>query len=216
MLDNIIAPIAAWILGVISAAGYFGVAGLMAIESACIPLPSEVIMPFAGYLASTGRFSLVLAATAGAVGCNIGSTLAYAVGNHGGRALVERWGRYILLNPGDLDRADRFFQRFGGPAVLVARLLPIVRTFIALPAGIAGMPMLPFQLYTFAGSWPWCYALAYVGYKLGERWESDPRLRAAMHQFDLAIVGLLVLGLAWFVWRHARHPQDGDGSRPRD
>lgn len=214
MLDNIIAPIAAWIVGVISAAGYIGVAGLMAVESACIPLPSEVIMPFAGYLASTGRFSLVLAATAGAVGCNIGSTLAYAVGNRGGRALVERWGHYILLNPGDLDRADRFFQRFGGPAVLVARLLPVVRTFIALPAGIAGMPMLPFQLYTFAGSWPWCYALAYVGYKLGERWESDPRLRAAMHRFDLAIVGLLVLGLAWFVWRHVHHPRNG--SRPRD
>src|ERR1700710_2861659 len=98
----------------------------MAVESACIPLPSEVIMPFAGYLASTGRFSLVLAATAGAVGCIIGSTLAYAVGARGGRVLIERWGHYILLNPGDLDRADRFFQRFGGPAVLVARLLPAV------------------------------------------------------------------------------------------
>jgi membrane protein DedA with SNARE-associated domain len=214
MLDHIIAPIAAWIISVISAAGYGGVAGLMAIESACIPLPSEVIMPFAGYLASTGRFNLVLVATAGAVGCNIGSTLAYAVGNQGGRPLVERWGHYILLNPGDLDRADRFFQRFGGPAVLVARLLPVVRTFIALPAGIAGMPMLPFQLYTFAGSWPWCYALAYVGYKLGERWESDPRLRAAMHRFDLAIVSLLVLGLAWFVWRHVHHSRNGNG--PRD
>ncbi len=140
MLDNIIGPIAAWMVGVISAAGYIGVAGLIAVESACIPLPSEVIMPFAGYLASTGRFSLVLAATAGAAGCNIGSSLAYAVG---ARALVERWGHYILLDPGDLDRANRFFQRFGGPAVLVARLLPVVRTFIALPAGIAGMPMLP-------------------------------------------------------------------------
>ena len=125
MLDSSIAPIAAWIVSVISAAGYAGIAGLMAIESACIPLPSEVIMPFAGYLASTGRFSLVLAATAGAVGCNVGSTLAYAVGARGGRGLVERWGHYILLNPGDLDRADRFFRRFGGPAVLVARLLPV-------------------------------------------------------------------------------------------
>jgi len=204
MLDHIIAPIAAWIVGIISSAGYAGVAGLMAIESACIPLPSEVIMPFAGYLASTGRFSLVLAATAGAVGCNIGSTLAYAVGARGGRALVGRWGHYILLDPGDLDRADRFFQRFGGPAVLVARLLPVVRTFIALPAGIARMPMLPFQLYTFAGSWPWCYALAYAGYLLGEHWESDPRLRAALHRFDIAIIGLLALGLGWFVSRHLR------------
>jgi len=205
MLDSIIAPVAAWIVGVISAAGYAGVAGLMAVESACIPLPSEVIMPFAGYLASTGRFSLVLAATAGAVGCNIGSTLAYAVGARGGRGLVERWGHYVLLNPGDLDRADRFFRRFGGPAVLVARLLPVVRTFIALPAGVARMPMVPFQLYTFIGSWPWCYALAYVGYLLGERWNTDPRLRTAMHRFDFAIAGLLALGLAWFIYRHFRH-----------
>jgi len=204
LLDSLLAPVAAWIVAVISALGYAGVAGLMAVESACIPLPSEVIMPFAGYLASTGRFSLALAATAGAVGCNIGSTLAYAVGARGGRPLVERWGRYVLLSPDDLDRAERFFRRFGGPAVLVGRLLPVVRTFIALPAGIARMPQLPFQLYTFAGSWPWCYALAYVGYLLGERWDSDPRLRAAMHGFDLVIAALLVLGLGWFVWRHLR------------
>lgn len=213
MLDSIIAPIAAWIVSVISAAGYAGVAGLMAIESACIPLPSEIIMPFAGYLASTGRFSLVLVATAGALGCNIGSTVAYAVGARGGRSLVKRWGPYILLNPGDLDRADRFFQRFGGPAVLVARLLPVVRTFIALPAGTARMPMLPFQLYTFIGSWPWCYALAYIGSVLGERWDTDLRLRTAMHRFDFAIVGLLVLGAAWFVRRHILHKwQSGAGS----
>ncbi len=152
MLDSLLAPVAAWIVAVISALGYAGVAGLMAVESACIPLPSEVIMPFAGYLASTGRFSLVLAATAGALGCNIGSTLAYAVGARGGRPLVERWGRYVLLSPADLDRAERFFRRFGAPAVLVGRLLPVVRTFIALPAGAARMPQLPFQLYTFVGS----------------------------------------------------------------
>ena len=207
MLDNLLAPIAAWIVGVISAAGYLGIAGLMALEFACIPLPSEVIMPFAGYLASTGRFSLALAATAGALGCNAGSTLAYAVGARGGRPLVERWGRYLLLSPADLDRAERFFHRFGGPAVLIGRLLPVVRTFIALPAGIARMPQLPFQIYTFVGSWPWCYALAYVGFLLGERWDSDPRLRAAMHRFDLAIVGLLALGLGWIVWRHMRSRQ---------
>lgn len=207
MLDSLVAPIAAWIVGVISAAGYLGIAGLMALESACVPLPSEVIMPFAGYLASTGRFSLALAATAGALGCNAGSTLAYAVGARGGRPLVERWGRHLLLSPADLDRADRFFHRFGGSAVLIGRLLPVVRTFIALPAGIARMPQLPFQLYTFVGSWPWCYALAYIGYLLGERWDSDPRLRAAMRRFDLAVVGLLALGVGWFVWRHMRSRQ---------
>lgn len=204
MLDSVIAPVAGWIVTVISATGYVGVAGLMAIESACIPLPSEVIMPFAGYLAATGRFGLVLVATAGALGCNIGSTLAYAVGARGGRGLVGRWGHFVLLDPGDLDRADRFFHRFGGPAVLIARLLPVIRTFIALPAGIARMPMMPFQLYTFIGSWAWCYALAYAGSLLGEHWETDPRLRTFMHRFDFVIVGLLALGAAWFVWRHVR------------
>jgi len=204
MLDSILAPVAALIVAAISAAGYAGVAGLMAIESACIPLPSEIIMPFAGYLASTGRFSLWAVATAGAAGCNIGSTLAYVIGARGGRRLAERWGHYILLSPGDLDRADHFFQRFGGPAVLIARLLPVVRTFIALPAGIARMPMIPFQLYTFAGSWPWCYALAYVGCLLGTKWQTDPRLRTFMHRFDVVIAALLALGVAWFVWRHLR------------
>ncbi|MDJ0390293.1 DedA family protein [Roseomonas sp. E05] len=204
LLDSILGSMAAWIVAFIAATGYGGVAALMAAESACIPLPSEVIMPFAGYLASTGRFSLALAATAGAVGCNIGSSAAYAVGARGGRRLIERWGRFILLRPEDLERAERFFHRFGAPAVFVARLLPVIRTFIALPAGITRMRQLPFQLYTFLGSWPWCYALAYAGYLLGERWNTDPRLRAVMHRFDAVVLALLVLGLGWFVWRHLR------------
>ena len=195
---------AGWIVAVISAGGYVGVAGLMALESACIPLPSEVIMPFAGYLSSTGRFNLMLAVTAGAVGCNLGSTLAYAVGAYGGRSAVERWGRYLLLDPEDLDRADRFFRRFGGMAVLVARLLPVIRTFIALPAGIARMPQLEFQLYTFVGSWPWCFALAYVGCRLGDKWATSPELRSWMHRFDATIVAALAIGLGLLVWRRLR------------
>ncbi len=212
LVENLLGSVAAWIIAVISAAGYAGIAGLMAVESACIPMPSEIIMPFAGYLASTGRFSLVLAATAGAIGCNVGSTLAYAVGARGGRRAVERWGRYVLLRHDDLDRADRFFRRFGGPAVFVARLLPVVRTFIALPAGIARMPRMRFQLYTFLGSWPWCFVLAYVGYVLGNRWETDPRLRAIMHRFDVVILGLLLIGVGWLVWRHLRHRETGRGA----
>ena len=161
-------------------------------------------MPFAGYLVSTGRFDLILVATFGALGCNVGSTVAYAVGMYGGRPLVEKWGKYLLMSRRDLDLAERFFARWGSITVFVARLLPVVRTFIALPAGIARMPQLRFQLYTFAGSWPWCYALAYVGLKLGERWDSDPRLRAIMHQADAVIVVALLAGLAWWVWRHWR------------
>jgi membrane protein DedA with SNARE-associated domain len=205
LLDRIIAPVAAFIIAAISTLGYGGIVLMMAIESACIPLPSEIIMPFSGYLVSTGRFDLVLVATAGAVGCNLGSTVAYALGAWGGRPLVERWGFYVLMSRRDLDLVDRFFARFGSIAVFVGRLLPVVRTFIALPAGIARMPQAKFQIYTFLGSWPWCFALAYVGARLGERWDSDPALREFMHRFDAAIVAAGVVAFAWYVRRHWRH-----------
>ncbi len=204
LLDALIAWMAGWITAAISAAGYPGVVLMMAIESACIPLPSEVIMPFAGYLVATGRFSLIGAATAGAIGCNLGSAVAYWVGARGGRPLAERWGRYVLISHHDLDVADRFFARWGGPAVFIARLLPVVRTFIAFPAGVARMPQLKFHVYTFVGSWIWCYGLAYVGYALGERWNSDPVFHGVIRQFDVVIVlaGLALVGL--YVWWHVR------------
>jgi membrane protein DedA with SNARE-associated domain len=205
MFSHLWAAVAGFITATISAAGYFGVAALMAIESACIPIPSEIIMPFSGYLASTGRFALVLVATAGALGCNIGSTAAYAVGRWGGRPLIERWGSYILINRRDLAAADRFFVRYGGIAVLIGRLLPVVRTFISLPAGIAQLPQLKFQVYTFIGSWPWCFALAYAGYRLGQKWNSDPRLHALFQRFDWVVLLIVVLGAGWYVWRHVRH-----------
>ncbi|HEX5454251.1 MAG TPA: DedA family protein [Stellaceae bacterium] len=205
MLHNITAAIAGFVIATISAGGYLGIVALMAIESACIPLPSEIIMPFSGYLVSTGRFDLILAATAGAVGCNVGSTVAYAVGRYGGRPLVERWGAYIFMSRRELEAADRFFARFGGLAVLIGRLLPVIRTFIALPAGIARMKQLPFQVYTFVGSWPWCFALAYVGYRLGQRWDSDPRLRQIMHRFDYLVVALIVVAAGFLLWHRLRH-----------
>jgi len=204
MIDQLLSLIVTWVVAVISAAGYLGVAALMAIESACIPLPSEVIMPFAGYLVSIGQFSLIGAATAGALGCNLGSTVAYYVAAKGGRPAVERWGRYVLFGPDDLKRTDAFFERYGPLTVFIGRLLPVVRTFIAFPAGLARMPMFKFQLYTFVGSWPWCYGLAYVGYRLGQRWHSDPTLRRLFHEFDALIVLVLLAGFAWFVWTHWR------------
>ena len=169
MSEKIIAALASFIIAVISAGGYIGVALLMGIESACIPLPSEIIMPFAGYLVHTGQLKLFWVATAGAIGCNLGSIPAYWLGAWGGRPAVERFGKYVLLSRHDLDRVEHFFQRFGGITVLIGRLLPVVRTFIALPAGIASMPQLRFHAYTFIGSWPWCYVLAYVGMKLGDQ-----------------------------------------------
>ncbi len=196
--------LAHWITAAIAAGGYVGVAALMLVESACIPLPSEIIMPFAGYLVSTGRFSLWAVALAGAVGCNLGSTIAYLVGASGGRLLVDRYGRWVLLDHRDLDAAERFFARFGTLAVLIGRLLPVVRTFIALPAGMGRMRQLPFQLYTFAGSLVWCYALAAIGDQLGRRWESDPRLHLVMQQFHLVIAAAIVAAVAWFLWHRLR------------
>ncbi|MBV8119803.1 MAG: DedA family protein [Alphaproteobacteria bacterium] len=208
MFANFSASLAVFVVATISGTGYLGIVGLMAIESACIPLPSEIIMPFSGYLASTGRFDLFFVATAGALGCNIGSTVAYAVGRYGGRPLVERWGPYILVSRRDLGAADRFFARWGGTAVLVGRLLPVIRTFIALPAGIARLPQLKFQVYTFVGSWPWCFALAYIGYRLGQQWDIDQRLHAFFQRFDWLAVALILIGAGWYVWRHLRRGRE--------
>ncbi|HZQ92863.1 MAG TPA: DedA family protein [Terriglobales bacterium] len=205
MIGKIIAFLAVYIIAVISSIGYFGVVLLMAIESACIPLPSEIIMPFSGYLVYTGRFNLWWVATAGALGCNLGSWVAYWVGYHGGRPLVEKYGRYIWLSKTELDMADRFFQRWGSATVFFSRLLPVIRTFIALPAGIARMPQGRFHVYTFLGSWPWCLGLAWVGLKLGERWDSDPRLKMWFHRFDAVIAALIIFGVVWFVWTRWKH-----------
>lgn len=187
------------IVSFISGSGYLGIVLLMAIESACIPLPSEVIMPFSGYLVSVGRFSLTGVALAGAVGCNVGSIVAYYIGAVGGRPLVERYGHYILVTRHDLEMADRWFARYGDWTVFFARVLPVVRTFIALPAGIARMNFVRFNVYTFLGSLPWCWVLAYVGMKLGERWDT---LGPYFHRFDTLFVIVVVVGISWFIRSH--------------
>ncbi|TPG55206.1 DedA family protein [Sphingomonas glacialis] len=204
MIERILGILATFTIGVISSGGYLGIALLMAIESACIPLPSEIIMPFAGYLVSTGRFDLFLAATAGAIGCNLGSIVAYEIGKRGGRPLAERWGRYVLVGPGELDAADRFFARFGNMAVLIGRLLPVIRSFIAFPAGVARMPLVPFHIYTFLGSWPWCFGLAWVGMKLGDQWNKSPAMKAAFHSADAVIAVVLVGAVVFYIWHRVR------------
>jgi membrane protein DedA with SNARE-associated domain len=199
MTEHILAILFTFIHGTITSTGYVGIVLLMAIESACIPLPSELIMPFAGYLVYEGSMSLLWAATAGAIGCNLGSLVAYEIGRYGGRPLVERYGRWILMGRRELDWADRFFSRWGQAAVLVGRLLPVIRTFIALPAGVARMPRGKFHFYTFLGSWPWCFMLAYLGMKLGENWRS---LGKYFHQFDAVIGVALFAAVGWFLWSH--------------
>ncbi len=204
MVEQILSFLAQIVISVIDATGYLGIIVLMAIESACVPLPSELIMPFAGYLVSLGRMNIYLAATAGAIGCNVGSIVAYEVGKRGGRPVVERWGKYLLIGADELDAADRFFQRWGSSAVFVGRLLPVIRTFIAFPAGVARMPLVPFHIYTFLGSWPFCFALTWLGRELGEKWHGDPRVRAAFHSADAVIGVVIVAAIAWYVWHRLR------------
>lgn len=201
MIDTILKPIAEWVIAVISTMGYPGIVLLMAIESACVPLPSEIIMPFSGYLVYTGRFDLHAASLAGAIGCAVGSAVAYWAGVWGGRPFLEKYGRYLLIRRKDLDAADRFFERWGMWAVFIARLLPIIRTFISLPAGISRMPFVPFLILSFVGSVPWCYLLAYVGKVLGENWTT---IRNYFHGADLLIGIVLVAGFAFWLWHHLK------------
>ncbi|BDG07057.1 DedA family protein [Anaeromyxobacter paludicola] len=215
MIQKIIEALAVFTTGVIGGMGYWGVALLMAIESACIPLPSEIIMPFAGYLVFTGKMTLLGAAFWGAVGCVLGSVPAYYLGQYGGRPVIEKYGKYVLLSHHELDLADRLFARWGQWVVLVGRLLPVVRTFIAFPAGVSRMNMPKFIAFTFVGSFPWCYGLAWVGYKLGEQWDKSPWLKSMFHRFDAAIVGAGVIAVALFVWhklRGAKATPEGNGA----
>jgi membrane protein DedA with SNARE-associated domain len=194
--------IIALLVGAITSGGYPAVVLLMAIQSACIPIPSEVIMPLAGDALAHSRWDLIILATVASLASNLGSIPAYWVGARGGRPMVERYGSFVLLSRHDLDRVDQFFARFGSVAVLIGRMLPIVRTFIAFPAGVAKMNQLRFHLYTFIGSWPWCYALAWVGMKLGATWNTDPRFKAVFHRFHLAVELVIVAAFAWFVISH--------------
>ena len=205
MIAKIIEFLSGIIVATISLMGYSGIVLLMAIESACIPLPSEIIMPFSGYLVSTGQMNLWLVGIAGAVGCVLGSMVAYWAGMYGGRPFVEKYGRYVLVSRHDLDMADRWFANHGEIIIFVSRLLPAIRTFIAFPAGVARMNVKRFIIYTFAGSLPWCLGLAYIGQKLGEKWNQDDTLRTWFHRFDfvIGIVGVLLAG--WWIWRHIKH-----------
>ena len=201
MSDKIFAPVSAFIISTISSLGYGGVIFMMAIESACIPLPSEIIMPFSGYLVHTGRFDLHMVAVAGAVGCLLGSYVAYYLGASGGRRLLLRYGRWVLIAPHEIELADWFFARWGKPAVFISRLLPVVRTFIAFPAGVSRMRIIPFSLYTLAGSYLWCLVLAYAGMKLGQHWEA---LAPYFHQFHTVIGIGIVAGAALVVYNRVR------------
>jgi membrane protein DedA with SNARE-associated domain len=199
MLEQIVAILAAWIMCVISSLAYSGVVLLMAIESACIPLPSEIIMPFAGFLVFKGEMTLWGVALAGAFGCVVGSIPAYYLGMYGGRPLVEKYGKWVLISAKDLNWADQAFAKHGEIIIFIGRLLPAVRTFIAFPAGVARMNMTKFISYTFVGSLIWCYLLALAGFKAGENWES---LKVYFHEFHYVIAGAGLIFVVWYARRH--------------
>jgi membrane protein DedA with SNARE-associated domain len=194
--------IIALLVGAIASGGYLSVVLLMAIQSACIPIPSEVIMPLAGYALAHTQLQLIILATVASLASNLGSIPAYWVGAYGGRPMVERYGSYLLLSRRDLDLVDHFFARFGSITVLIGRMLPIVRTFIAFPAGVAKMNQLRFHIYTFIGSWPWCYVLAYVGMKLGAQFNTNPRFKEIFHRFHLGVEAVIIAAFVWFVISH--------------
>jgi membrane protein DedA with SNARE-associated domain len=185
--------------------GWPGVVALMAIESANIPLPSEVIMPLSGWMLikaqNLGAIYVLLAGFYGALGCTIGSAFSYWLGAWGGRPFLERWGRYFLISHHDLETADRWFSKYGMWAAFISRLLPVVRTFISFPAGVARVRLVPFLILTFLGSFPWCVGLAYGGYLLGEHWEE---LRSVMRPFDIPIIAVGLILVGWFIYHHVR------------
>ncbi|MGZ4919976.1 MAG: DedA family protein [Halobacteriota archaeon] len=198
---NVVETLSHFVITAIEQLGYAGVFVAMGLESACIPLPSEVIMPFAGYVAWEGTLTLLGVAVAGTLGCLAGSLVAYYVGAYGGRPLLDRYGRYILIRKSELDRAHTWFERHGEITVFVSRVLPIVRTFISLPAGIARMDIKKFSIYTLLGSFPWCLALAYVGFFLGPHWSDVEQL---FRYLDIVVVAGLVAVIGYLVY-HREH-----------
>jgi membrane protein DedA with SNARE-associated domain len=203
-IDQIVIP---FLNGLYGAVGYLGVLIAMAIESAMIPLPSELILPYAGFLVSDpsqlepltkGPWSFWIVVIAGTIGNTVGSLIAYAIGAWGGRPFLERYGRYLLIRHHEIELAERFFDRYGSATAFFSRLLPIVRTFISFPAGVARMPLGRFIAYSTAGAFLWSILLVYAGTVLGANWED---IRHALQPFDLAIavaVVVLVVGFIWF------------------
>jgi len=199
MIATILAWLANLIIEVISQTGYGGITFLMALESACIPIPSEIIMPFSGFLVFEGKFIFWQVVLWGAIGNLIGSIAAYLVGYYGGRPLIEKYGKYFLISFHDLEKTDRWFSKYGQSTVFFSRLLPVVRTFISLPAGISRMDFKKFSFYTLAGCLPWSFVLTYAGVIMGKNWID---LEIYFRKFQWVIGGLIILGAIWWIWRH--------------
>lgn len=202
MISNILLHITNFIIHTIDLWGYAGVATLMAVESAAIPLPSEIIMPFAGFLVASDRFTLLGLALAGAIGSTIGSWLTYFLGYYGGRPLVTRYGHWVFLSEKELDATEKFFKKFGIWSTFIGRILPVFRTFISIPAGIGKVDLLPFTIAAFTGSFIWSYFLAWLGLRLGENWHN---LEQYFRKFDLLILALILFAIIWWVYARVKN-----------
>src|SRR5712691_6049897 len=210
LLNQLTTSLTTLITNLYVSTGLLGIVLAMAIESCCIPLPSEIVMPLAGIMIVNGKLlhgtntlvALLLVALAGAAGCLLGSIIAYIIGYTGGRPLLLKYGRYLLISQHDADKADQFFQRWGSETTFFSRLLPVVRTYISLPAGIAKMPFAKFCIYTVLGSFPWCLILAYVGTIIGGNLAT---LSPIFHTFDVVILIVLVVLIALYIRRHIRN-----------
>lgn len=184
---------------IITAGGYFGIFFLNLISNLAIPIPSEVILPFSGFLVSQGKFNLFIVIIISVLGALSGSSILYAIGYFGGRPLIEKYGKYILIKKRDLDRGDQFFQRYGDASNFIGRLLPIIRSFISFPVGVARMSFKKFIFFAFLATLLWNSLLTYLGYSLAQNWD---KLAPIFHKFDYFFLALIVLVLAWFIYRH--------------
>lgn len=232
MVEALLGFLGQFIQNMIQMFGPFGIGVVlaMAIESACIPLPSELIMPFAGYLVVTGFFkfggemaTVFWVGMIGALGCLVGSVVAYAIGIWGGRPFISKYGKYILITHHDMDIADRFFNKHGEIAIFTSRLLPVIRTFISLPAGIAKMKFWRFCIYSMLGSIPWCWALTFVGFHIGKHatdinaWKDNLKhsLGKAIHIVDVVIIVAVAAFVYWYVRRHIEHSKTPSEKTPK-
>jgi membrane protein DedA with SNARE-associated domain len=198
---NIIETLSDFIISVIEQLGYAGVFVGMTLESAGLPIPSEVIMPFAGYVVWKGGLTLIGITLAGTLGCLAGSLIAYYIGLWGGRPLLERYGKYVLIRKHELDLADKWFGKYGDRAVFVSRLLPVVRTYISFPAGIVKMDVKKFSLYTVLGSLLWCFGLAYIGVLLGPHWVD---IEGLFRYLDIAVIVGIIALVAYLIYHRER------------
>jgi membrane protein DedA with SNARE-associated domain len=201
-LNSILMWVVSIVHGTIDALDYWGIVLLMAIESANIPLPSELILPYAGWMVQQGKLDFHWAAFAGAVGCVVGSLPSYWLGSIGGRPFVQKYGKWILVSEHDLEEAEKWTQKYGDWAFFLCRMLPVVRTFISLPAGVLKARLLPFTVFTFIGSWIWSYPLVYVGVYFGENLET---FRHYWHKFDYIVLGILFILGVLYIWKHVKH-----------